>query len=112
MPWFTKTLLFYLPAAKFSAGEHHTRVTLFPTKSITDMTRQEKIDACYQHACLMFEDNRPFNNLSLRNRFGLEKNKASVVSRIISDTLSTGKIKLADEDIASKKYATYLPYYA
>ena len=40
------------------------------------------------------------------------KNNSSVASRIISDTLEGGFIKLSDTDIVSRKYATYVPYYA
>ncbi len=51
------------------------------------MTKQEKIEVCYQHACLMYEDNMAINNQSLRERFRLDKNKSSVAARIISDTI-------------------------
>lgn len=34
------------------------------------------------------------------------------ISHNIADTLESGCIKLADADIASRKYATYIPYYA
>lgn len=101
----------FLPAAKISKSEQHTRVALFPRKDVSDMTKREKIDACYQHACLMYEDNRSVNNQSIRERFELGKNKSSVASRIIADTLEVGLIKLADADITSKKYATYIPFY-
>ncbi len=101
----------HLPAAKFTTGESYTRVTLFPEKNLKDMTKQEKIDACYQHACLMYEDNVAINNQSLRDRFKLDRRQSSVVSRIISDTVEAGKIKLANEDITSRKYATYVPFY-
>lgn len=66
------------------------------------MTKREKIDACYQHACLMYEDNQSINNQSVRERFKLEKNKSSIASRIIADTLEAGLIKIADESITSK----------
>ncbi len=101
----------HLPAAKFSTGESHTRVMLYPEKSIKDMTKQEKIDACYQHACLMYEDNVPINNQSLRDRFKLERRQTALASRIIADTVDAGKIKLANEDVTSRKYAAYVPYY-
>ncbi len=101
----------HLPAAKFDTGEKHTRVTLFPEKSIKDMTKQEKIEACYQHACLMYEDKVAINNQSLRERFRLDKNQSSVASRIISDTIEAGKIKQADGEITSRKFVTYIPYY-
>lgn len=101
----------YLPAVKITKGEQFTRVTMFPRKGINEMTKKEKIDACYQHACLMYEDNLAINNQSIRERFKLDKNKASVASRIIADTLETGLIKLADTATTSKKFATYIPYY-
>jgi predicted HTH transcriptional regulator len=100
-----------LPAVKFTKGEEHTRVLLYPQKQLKDMTKQEKIDACYQHACLMFEEDVPINNQSVRERFELNKNKSSVASRIIADTLEAGFIKPADDETASKKYMTYIPFY-
>lgn len=101
-----------LPAAKITKGENHTRVFLFMQKDLSEMTKQEKIEACYQHACLVYEDNKAINNKSVRERFGIDKNQSSVASRIIADTLEAQKIKLSDESITSKKYATYIPYYA
>ena len=101
-----------LPAAKITKGENHTRVFLFMPKDLSEMTKQEKIEACYQHACLVYEDNRAINNQSVRDRFGIDKNHSHVASRIIADTLEAKKIKLSDESITSKKYATYIPYYA
>lgn len=101
-----------LPAAKITKGENHTRVFLFVKKELSEMTKQEKIEACYQHACLVYEDNKAINNQSVRERFGINKNQSSIASRIIADTLEAKKIKISDESIISKKYATYIPYYA
>jgi len=101
----------FLPAAKIVKNEHSTKAILFPKKDITDMTKREKMDICYQHACLMYEDNKPINNQSIRDRFNLDKNQSSVASRIIADTLEIGLIKPSDMDITSKKYATYIPFY-
>jgi len=100
-----------LPAVKFTKGEEHTRVFLYPQKSLKDMTKQEKIDACYQHACLMYEEDTPISNQSVRERFELNKNRSSVASRIIADTLEAGLIKPADEETMSRKYMTYIPFY-
>ena len=101
----------FLPPVKFTKSEQHTRVFLYPQKSLKDMTKQEKISACYQHACLMYEDGERINNQSVRERFELSKNDSSIASRIISDTLEAGLIKPADIETASKKYMTYIPYY-
>lgn len=102
----------FLPPVKFQSLEDYTRVSLFPQKPLAGMTKREKIMACYQHACLMFEDNIAINNQSIRERFGLNKNQSAAASRIIADTMAEKLIKPADEDSISKKFSTYVPYYA
>ena len=102
----------HLPAARIAKEEMCTRVTLFPHKEINDMTKEEKIEACYQHACLVNEDGMSMNNQSVRERFNLKKTQSSVASRIIADTQEAGLIKAANTDIVSKKFMTYVPYYA
>lgn len=76
------------------------------------MTPQEKVQACYQHACLLYENGEELNNQSLRERFDLDKNKSSVASRIIAEAVSDGLLKPADEENEAKKFSTYIPYYA
>ena len=75
------------------------------------MTKQEKISACYQHACLVYEDGGSIDNQSVRERFELSKNDSSIAFCIISDTVDAGLIKPADIETASKKYMTYIPFY-
>lgn len=101
----------FLPPVKFTRSEQHTRIFIYPQKSFKEMSKSEKIAACYQHACLKYEDGEVINNQSLRGRFELSKNDASVVSRIISDTMEAGLIKPTDIETASKKYMTYIPFY-
>lgn len=101
----------FLPPVKFTKSEHHTRVFMFPQKNFKEMSKSEKISACYQHTCLKFEDGEKINNQSIRDRFELSKNDSSIASRIISDTMEAGLIKPADIETASKKYMTYIPYY-
>lgn len=102
----------FLPPVKFQSLEDYTRVSLFPQKPLAEMTKREKVIACYQHACLMFEDNIAINNQSIRERFGLNKNQSSAASRIIADTVETKLIKPSDEESISKKFSTYVPFYA
>ena len=101
----------FLPPVKFTKRDQHTTVFMYPQKNLKEMTKQEKISACYQHACLMYEDGEKINNRSVRERFELSKNDTSVASRIIADTLEAGLIKPADIETTSKKYMTYIPYY-
>lgn len=101
-----------LPAYKPESGNDYTRVTLFPKKSVTDMTKEERIEACYQHCCLMYADGEAMNNMSVRERFGLNKNQGTIASHIIADTVSKGLIKQANPDSESRKFVTYIPFYA
>lgn len=101
-----------LPPVKFQALDDYTRVSLFHQKPLVEMTKQEKIIACYQHACLMWENNEAINNQSVRNRFGLNKNQSSIASRILADAVEMKLIKAADEGSASKKFSAYVPFYA
>lgn len=101
----------YLPAPKFTKSEQHTRVFLYPQKKFKDMTKDEKVSACYQHACLKYEDGEAINNQSVRERFELTKNDSSIASRIIADTVEAGLIKPVDAETKAKKFMTYLPYY-
>ena len=101
-----------LPAITVEKGEDFTRVRLFPLKKYTEMTKTEKIQACYQHACLLYEDGLELVNQSLRERLDMPKNNSAGASRIISDTVDAGLIKLSDKAPESKKFSSYVPYYA
>lgn len=100
-----------LPAYKVQSGVDYTRVFMYPAKALRDMNREEKVIACYQHACLLYESNLFLTNQAVRQRFGLEKNKSSVASRIISDTVERGLIKITDDQNTSTKYVSYIPFY-
>ena len=54
------------------------------------------------------------NNQSLRERFGLPNSNAKIalVSQVISDTVSEGRIKLVEGETNSKRYARYIPVWA
>lgn len=101
-----------LPPVKITKGENYTKVFIYPPKKFADMTKEERIRACYQHACLLNEDNIAMTNQSLRERLSISKNNSAMVSRVIADTLACGFIKQADPDNQSKKYNSYIPFYA
>lgn len=100
-----------LPAYKVQSGDDFTRVFMFPMKALKDMTKEEKIIACYQHACLLYENNLNLTNQAVRERFGLDKNKSSIASRIIADAVERGLLKVSDEQNTSTKYVSYIPFY-
>lgn len=101
-----------LPAPDFRVGERNTTVVLFAHKNFEDMDRKERVRACYQHACLRYVSNQKMTNQSLRERFRLPEAKAESVSRIISDAVEEGVLKLDDPENKSRRYAKYAPYWA
>lgn len=100
-----------LPAITIERGEDFTRTRLFSLKKYTEMTRVEKVQACYQHACLLYEKGFELTNQSLRERLGMPKNNSAGASRIIADAVEGGLIRLSDKAPDSKKYSSYVPYY-
>ena len=100
-----------LPGYQTESCENFTRVTMYPKKSFEEMTKEERVLACYQHACLLYEDRKSLNNESVRERFGLDKNQSGIASHIITDTIEAGYIKLTNPNGTSRKFATYIPYY-
>ena len=59
----------------------------------------------------MYLKREPMTNSSLRNRFGIEKKNAAMVSRLIRDALTLGKIRPVDLEAANKNQR-YIPYWA
>lgn len=104
--------IYQLPAPDFRMLEKHTKVILFAYKKLSEMDRQDKIRACYQHCCLRYVSNDHMTNQSLRERFKIEDQNAAIASRIIGDTLDVKLIKLEDPDNKSRKYTRYVPIWA
>jgi predicted HTH transcriptional regulator len=104
--------LYQLPAPDFRVLEKHTKVIMFAYKKLSNMDRQDKIRACYQHCCLRYVSNDHMTNQSLRERFKIEDQNAAIASRIIADTMEANLIKLEDPDNKSRKYTRYIPVWA
>ncbi len=100
-----------LPAPDIIVGDNYTRVVLYAHKTLKQMDRQDKIRACYQHACLRYVSGEYMTNQSLRNRFGIEERNYATASRIIAATIEKGLVKDYDSDNRSKKYAKYVPFW-
>jgi len=97
---------YQLPAPEFIKGDNYTRVKLFATKSLRQMTKSDKVRATYQHCVLKYLSDEYMSNASLRERFGIEDKNYPQASRIIKQTIED---KLIVEHENSK---TYIPYWA
>lgn len=104
--------LYQLPAPNFIDGDNFLRVIIYSYKTLRQMTRDDKIRACYQHCCLKYVAGDLMTNQSLRERFQIEERNYSTVSRIIADTIEIGLVKDYDPKGRSKKYAKYVPIWA
>lgn len=104
--------LYQLPPLNVIVAESRTRVTMYSYKVLLDLDKKEKIRACYQHACLKYVSNEKMTNQSLRDRFKIADHNYAVASRIIRDALIEGIIKEDDPESKSRKYASYIPFWA
>ncbi len=104
--------LYQLPAINITVQENRTIVTMYSYKTLSKMDKNDKIKACYQHACLKYVSNEKMTNQSLRERFGIEQHNYSIASRIIKDALDEKVIKDDNAENKSKKYACYIPFWA
>lgn len=107
----SQTEYYQLPAPVIEVTEEHTRVILYSYKPFSEMEREEKIHACYLHACLKYVTKDYMTNSSLRHRFGLDDKNSSTASRIIKDAVEARKVKPLDPDTAPR-YMKYVPYWA
>jgi len=104
--------MFQLPAPDFRVGDVRTTAVMFAHQDFKDMSKADRIRACYQHCVLQYVSNRRMSNQSLRERFHLPATKVEAVSVIINQTLEAGKIKLDDSESTSRRYARYAPFWA
>lgn len=102
---------FQLPAPEFRVDSIRTTCILHGHRLFTEMSRDDRVRACYQHCCLRYVLRETTTNQSLRARFGLADERAETVSRILADTIEDGLVR-AENPEGSKRYARYLPFWA
>ncbi len=101
-----------LPAPIFEQGSDFVRVTLLGKRPLKQMTRDDRVRACYQHCVLRYKAKNPMSNGSFRERIGIEGKNYSMAHRIISDARDDGLIKVQDSGSTSRKFTRYLPTWA
>jgi ATP-dependent DNA helicase RecG len=104
--------IYQLPAPNFLMRQKHTTAILYAHKKLNDMDKADKIRACYQHCCLKYVSNDRMTNQTLRERFQIEAQNAAIASRILRDALDEGVIKEEDPESKSRKFASYIPFWA
>lgn len=81
-------------------------------RAFADMSREDRIRACYQHASLRWVMGERMTNQSLRGRFHLPESKSASVSQVIAATIESGLIRADEAAGTSRKYARCLPFWA
>lgn len=104
--------IYQLPAPDFRVGETRTIAILFAHQEFSEMSKADRVRACYQHTCLQYLSNKRMSNQTLRDRFKLPESKSATVSLVISAAKEDGLIKPDDSDTGSTRYARYLPFWA
>jgi len=103
--------VFSLPPLKFINEKDYFRVILYMPRDFSDMDKEERNDAIYQHACLNYVISRKTTNKTIRNRFKFSDRQGNKVSRLIKEAINNGKIKLANPNSVRKSFY-YIPYWA
>lgn len=103
--------LFQLPPPEFRVIGDNTISLLYSYKPLLAMSNEEKIRACYQHTVLQYVQNERMTNTSLRKRFDIADRNYPTASKIISETIKVGLIKLYDSTVSNKQ-RSYIPIWA
>ena len=103
--------LYQLPAPKIELFEDSTRVTLFSEIPFSNLSMENKLWACYLHACIKHVQGEQLTNSSLRERFGLENSASATISRLIKEAVAMEIIKPLDPTTAPR-YMKYIPVWA
>ena len=99
--------LYQLPAPDFRATDFSTVVTLFSTKNFSQMTTEERVRACYQHACLQWVSGQSLTNSSLRKRFGVSNKNYPMVSKIIKESLNKKLLRIKSNRGPNRSYTPF-----
>ncbi|MEZ2127622.1 MULTISPECIES: ATP-binding protein [unclassified Sinorhizobium] len=101
----------HLPAPDFISSENSMRVVLFAPKTFGQMSKAEKLRACFFHCILRWLTHDYMSNATLRERFSLPPEEYQAVSAVIAESIKLGRIAPADPD-QGKRNARYVPYWA
>ena len=107
----SETEFYQLPAPLFEVSGDFTRVVMFSPRPLSAMSKEDRIRACYLHACLKYVERDYLTNTSLRQRFGIEEQNRSMVSRLIREALNSGVLVPYEQD-APPKHMKYMPWWA
>lgn len=97
-----------LPAPVFKSEHASLIATVFLKKPLENLSKEEKINMCYQHCCyLYYMEHLAMTNQSLRERMNADDIKYTAISRIIADTKKAELIRSSENNTRK-----YIPFWA
>ena len=100
-----------LPAPDFHASQNSMRVVLFGPRPFKELSKAEKIRACFFHCVLRWLMNDYMSNTTLRQRFSLADDDYQAVSAVISEAVELKRIVPAEPN-QGRRNARYVPPWA
>lgn len=100
---------YQLPAIKYRVSDIRTTIILSEYKTWSDTSKEERIQACYQHACLKYLSNEMLTNKSFRERMGVPDKNYTAISGVIKETLERGLIKVGTPEGTNRRDIAYIP---
>jgi ATP-dependent DNA helicase RecG len=100
-----------MPAPIFERLDSFTRSVLFSHRELKNLTKQDRVRACYFHSSLRYIERDYMTNTSLRERFGIDAKNRAMASRIINDAIQAELICIYDESVGVKA-RKYIPVWA
>lgn len=97
-----------LPAPKIDVYEENTKVTMYSEMPFSNIPPDDKLWACYLHACIKYIQGEYLTNSSVRERFGLKDSSSGSASRLIKEAVAKKYIKPLDPTTAPR-YMKYIP---
>ncbi len=101
----------FLPAPRIENYKMATKVSLCSAECFADMTLEDRLWACYTHACILFLDRKHLTSSSVKKRFGAETIAASTVSKLLKKAVERGYIRVFDPNVGDRA-VSYVPYWA
>ncbi len=106
-----QTEVYNLPAPLFEVSGQNMVVKIFSRKPFDAMNIEEKVRACYFHTVLKYIQNDYCTNTTLRERFGLQSDMTTQISRLLREALIRNLIKPYDPQ-AGNRAMKYVPFFA
>ena len=99
-----------MPAPLFQDLGDYTKAVLFSYREFSDISKEERLRACYWHCVFKYTTHQQMSNASLRERFGNAVSTA-MISKIIKEAQGKSLIRVFDEDVGSRA-KKYIPIWA